>query len=485
VYQLTNDRTRRAPEIAYVIIVVVTGILAAVSDDPILTLACGSVLALSAALLWRLGEAAVLFMVAAVQLSQVVVRVFYADLLAVPLEDVSQLSAVGDVTSATWFALAAMLSLVIGMWWGQWRRKTDVFSKLRTEAKAWTPRAAFAFCLATGAIGALSGVLGKFSPGLIQPAVAAGRIEWLGVYVLTCVCVAQRRGYKYFLLVAGAEIIQGFMGFFGDFKQVFIVVLIALFSVKSKLSLGNILSGLLVVTLALVLGAFWSYNKEDYRTFISQGSQGQVVVVPVEERLEFLANRANQTDWQSLNKGLQIMINRWGYVDLLAATMANVPARVPFENGARIGAAIMHVLQPRLFFPDKPPLPSDTEIAVRYSGIGFDIGNNAAVTSISLGYVTELYVDFGILGTLAVMFIMGLGFGRAVRFLTSSGAAIVNSGLAVVLMMSVMLFEEGLTKALGDFLMSLFVVLIIKKYLLPYLAFSLPTVARAASPAAG
>ena len=165
------------------------------------------------------------------------------------------------------------------------------------------------------------------------------------------------------------------------------------------------------------------------------------------------------------------MVQRWQYVDLLAATMRNVPANRPFEDGALMGASVMHVLQPRLLFPDKPPLPSDTEIAVRYSGIGFNVGGNAANTSISLGYVAELYVDFGFVGALAGMFILGFLFGRSVRFLTSPCAlpAIVSSGLALMLMMSVLFFEQALLKMIGAFLTTFVVVLALRRFFLPYL----------------
>lgn len=188
-----------------------------------------------------------------------------------------------------------------------------------------------------------------------------------------------------------------------------------------------------------------------------------------------------------MSTGFARLVSRWGYVDLLAATMSHVPAAVPFQDGALIGAAVMHVLQPRLLFPDKPPLPSDTDNAIRYSGIQYDLGGNARETSISLGYVAELYVDFGRLGALAAMFVLGLVFGRTFRFITSSRSlpAIVNYGLAVMLMMPVMLFEEALVKMLGDFLIILLAVLAVRKFVLPYLLeWFRPPIGRVAIPAA-
>jgi len=151
--------------------------------------------------------------------------------------------------------------------------------------------------------------------------------------------------------------------------------------------------------------------------------------------------------------------------------MRNVPAQRPFENGALIGAAVMHVLQPRFLFPDKPPLESDTDIAVRYSGLALDKGGNAVNTSISLGYVAELYVDFGIVGALVAMSILGFLAGRVVRYLTASTAlpTILSSGLAVMFMISMASFEEALAKMVGGAITTFIVILVLRSLLLPYL----------------
>ena len=87
------------------------------SDDPTLTVACGVVAALAVGLLWRLGEPPALLMVAGLQLLQVVTPLLYANFLGVPLQSLFDL---GDLSSATEFALAAMLSLVVGIRCGQW-----------------------------------------------------------------------------------------------------------------------------------------------------------------------------------------------------------------------------------------------------------------------------------------------------------------------------------------------------------------------------
>src|SRR5262249_43160483 len=123
----------------------------------------------------------------------------------------------------------------------------------------------------------------------------------------------------------------------------------------------------------------------------------------------------------------------------------------------------------RILFPDKSSLPSDTETAVRYSGIGFDAGNNAELTSISLGYVAELYVDFGYVGIVIGTFLLGCLFGYCVKrvFSFRSLPALVNSGLAVMLMLTFSSYEQALLKMIGGFLMTLIVIVGLQRYLLP------------------
>jgi len=450
-------------------VLAVTSVLATMSHDPVLLLAGGSVVALAVVLLWRAGEAPVLLMAAGCQLSQVIVLPLHAALMGGQLHDVA--FEFGNLTLGTWFALAAMLSLVAGMWIGQLGVRRTA-SAMELEAAVWSPRAAFVFCLATLLLSALFVALGDLYDGLRQPFLAAARIKWAGVFVLTYVCTTRRRGFVYVLLVAFFELVRGSLGYFADFKEIFIVLLVGTLAASSKLNRRMVLSGALLAGFALTLGAFWSAIKTDYRTFLSLGSlQQQTILVPIPDRLGYLMDRAAAVDGEMMRYGFDTMARRWGYVGLLAATMRNVPAQVPFENGALVGATIMHVLQPRLLFPEKPPLRSDTEITVLYSGINLDAGGNATDTSISLGYVAELYVDFGFVGTLAAIFILGFLSGRVVKYLIASTAlpAIVSSGLAVVLMMSVMSFEQGLLKVVGSAVTTFVAILALRISLLPYL----------------
>jgi hypothetical protein len=460
---MNNMKHSKRPIIVCVIVFITAAVSAAGSNDPWVTLACGFGLALMIGFLWRLDEPPILLLPAGMQFVQVVTPLFYANLLGVSIQDVSL--HIGDVTKATWLGLAAVMSLVVGLWCGQLRARESAASTM-----AWPPRTAFIFCLATMALALTFEMGSAVSEGLKQPLLAAGGIQWVGVFVLTGICVSQRRGYSYLLIVICLEVIKGFTGFFADFKSVFLVVVVATFAEGAKLGKERIFAAGAAAAVLLVLSVWWSAIKTEYRNYISQGSIQQVVVVPFADRIWFLLERLSQADGQTMSSGFDRAVKRIGYVDFLAATMRYVPSHMPFQDGTQIGATIMHILQPRLLFPDKPPLRSDTEILQKYTGFRYGKSTSAS-TSVSMGYVAELYVDFGPLGAMVGTFIMGLLAGRAVRFVSLSPSlpTLINYGLTVMLAMTLASFEESLIKIVGSFITTLCVVLVLRRYLLPRL----------------
>ncbi len=81
-----------------------------------------------------------------------------------------------------------------------------------------------------------------------------------------------------------------------------------------------------------------------------------------------------------------------------------MPDFVPHENGHLLGGSLLNIVKPRIFFPDKPETPDDSLVSAKYTGIRFDMAYN---TSISIGYLGELYIDFGKIGAVIGAFAIG------------------------------------------------------------------------------
>jgi hypothetical protein len=93
-----------------------------------------------------------------------------------------------------------------------------------------------------------------------------------------------------------------------------------------------------------------------------------------------------------------------------ALAIARVPKILPHTDGALFMAALTHVVTPRIFFPDKGELVSDSDMVRKYSGVA--VAGRETNTSIAFGYAAESYIDFGV----PLMFAPVLAFGVFVGF---------------------------------------------------------------------
>jgi hypothetical protein len=214
---------------------------------------------------------------------------------------------------------------------------------------------------------------------------------------------------------------------------------------------------------------------------LNSGSKEQVVLVPLEDRLAFLIQRVDEADGTTLVDGFDALMRRMGYVEFFGATLNFVPDGRPHEQGAMLGAAFGHVLLPRLFFPDKPPLPNDTAVTRAYTGLPLFINTG---TSISIGYPGELYIDFGIYGMMVCMVALGALYSSAVRFVEKHcGSALIGYGASITLLMPGLYFETALPKIVGGVFTSFLVVLLMSRFVFPFVLKALASRARELVPA--
>jgi hypothetical protein len=136
-----------------------------------------------------------------------------------------------------------------------------------------------------------------------------------------------------------------------------------------------------------------------------------------------------------------------------------------------LGAAVLHVLTPRILFPDKPATPDDTTVTAYYTDLPTVLFAHADTTSISIGYLGELYIDFGIWGALVAVSLMGVAFGRcycAIRDYPGT-PTFVNYGLCMMIVLQFSAFETALIKMLGAVVMVLASALALQRVIWPVL----------------
>jgi hypothetical protein len=86
---------------------------------------------------------------------------------------------------------------------------------------------------------------------------------------------------------------------------------------------------------------------------------------------------------------------------LVGAAVRTTPALVPFRNGETVYAAVAAVI-PRAIWPDKPAVGGSGTYVSEHTLIGFAEG-----TSVGMGQVFELYINFGTTGVVVGFILLG------------------------------------------------------------------------------
>ena len=417
------------------------------------------VLAVAVSVLRRPSEPPILLLVVGFQWLQVTVKVFEASLLGVPLNSLTEFGTGAPLEPAAWIGLLALLALVAGQRLGRGQSSRP---PAQSDADISISRLFGLYaCLALASI-AIPSIASQIA-ALRQPLLVLADLKWVPLFILDRIAVSYRRGQGLLGVAILFEVLLGFGGYFSGFKTVFFIVLVAAFSGAIRLTASQ---RALAVGLALTvfsLTVFWQGIKGEYRVFLNQGTESQTVQVGWGERAGRIAVLASGLDRNAVDAALDAGISRLAYIDFLAEVLENVPAHEPHADGKIWGSALRHVLVPRFLDPSKPPLPSDSDVTIQYSGVyvaGDDVG-----VSISIGYVAESYADFGWAFFWVPVFLMGVLQGAILAyFARTSPDQYVGAALSVVSLLPGLAFETVSAKYLGGTLATFLVCAVLVRF---------------------
>jgi hypothetical protein len=273
----------------------------------------------------------------------------------------------------------------------------------------------------------------------------------------------RREGYGYGIIAFVVALVPRFVSTQSTFKELifmFLIVLLAEFRPWVKTAVQHrwhrrVGAALLAICVLLVAaGVAWEGAiKPMWRTYDAEGSPTK--------KLEAFAEVADSATSESESESwLAALIRRVSSITQFALVLDRVPAIVPHENGQLTLRAIKHILVPRVLFPNKENLGTDSWLAEEYAGL--KVGED---TSVGIGYMAESYVDWGIAGLFPSLVAMGLllGLAYALIFLCSPSYSI-GSALAIVIFMNnFVTFEATLPKLLGGFVMNALILLVLSR----------------------
>ncbi len=443
---------------------------------PLTVLSFGT-LAVSILLLWRPTEPPLTILIVTYQWLQASTKLLHANVMGVPLDEMlvegsfgESHPVIGALSEATTFTLLGLLALVFGLAVGlrgarakrPERASAPEISEISATVNGTRLVAATLLAMLVSVV--LSRVQYVLPGGLTQIILPLINFKWALVFALACSVLRGRRGYGWLLVICGLEVLLGFAAYFSAWKEVILVVVLAYFFCRPSFELRRIAAGAGLVAFGLALAVFWTAIKVEQRLFLNEGTGQQVITRGTAESLANAFDLAAATEPEEYRLATLRLAERIAYVDYFANTLVHVPQVRPHENGQLWWQAITHVFTPRIFFPDKPPLQSDSEQTMYYTGLR--LASSSQGTSISLGYMAESYVDFGVPGMFVPIFLWGLLVGASLSQLVARfGPSDLVWGAAVVIILSTLILEVSAVKMVGGTLMSIFVMFALLKFI--------------------
>lgn len=443
-------------------VVVLAMVAGMATSNPLLTPAAIAVLALLFRLLRRRGETPVLLFAMGMQWAQVTAKVFEADYFGVP---VNELGHSVTIATAVWLGLAGVSVVAIGMHLAIRNLHTPANRLVDAGLKSLSVERLFSLHLLMLALAITAERLAWSLLPLAEILRALGDIRWAFYFLLGLTTIRMRRKGSYFLASTAIEFVLG-IGYFSGFKTVLFMAMIAAIAAGRRL---NFRSGMVVTVAAsvtLFIALAWQSVKGKYRAYLDQGTHQQVVLVSTEDQVATFTHLVGGLETDQLTGSVRSLLDRLAYVDFFADVLARVPAELPHEGGALLWKAIVHVLKPRILFPDKAVLPSDSDETSYYTGRY--LASGAQGTSFSLGYMVEQYIDFGPWLMFLPILVFGVVWGGMYRYcLTRAQPLAFRFAFASALLLFTYEFEMAEIKLVGSTLMHFIVFALFMRYALP------------------
>lgn len=466
------------PKYVWLIIFIMCA-LAFLTPNAWMTIASILVLPFFATLTWRKRETPILFFALLFQWVAICVKIIHANILSVNLQ---KMYGGPEISQAFWLSLIGLVVLTAGMRFGMARLRFPLPEELHEEVASFSISKIIGVYLTIGVVSLISAPFIGYRRGYSQILTAFFQFRWVFFFILAYLTVYMQKKRGLLFLITIIEVIIGFTGFFSQFKTPFFLLFIVYLSVGYRLRIRSFLKMLFIAAVLFYLGIAWTAVKEEYRLFLNQGTGRQVVTGTVQERLTQLWKLYTDLEAADLSNGVTKLAERLSGIDMFARVLERVPRVLPHENGKMLQKVFQHVFMPRLFFPNKPVV-NDSETTMKYANL--DINEN---TTMSMGYMADMYIDFGPQKMFLPIFFLGVTWGWIYKFFAKhSKSRLFGYALGVVSLIMATQFEANSVKLVGSITLNFLVMAFAQKFVIPRLLVVLRhrTPSRVPNPAAG
>jgi hypothetical protein len=244
------------------------------------------------------------------------------------------------------------------------------------------------------------------------------QLKWALFSLFALICIIKREKYIFLAVIIAFEFISGLYSYFSTFKDVLFYIILIVFTFIAHIKFKHFISAFILSTALFAMAVYWQSLKSDYRAYLRQDVQEQVINVSQSEAFDKLLELSDRRGWYEFNATILTVLTRIGYTYHFQLVLDRIPSRMQHTDGALWLSNLEFVFTPRLLNPNKPVLDASTKTN-KYAGTGY--ATAAMGASFSLGYFVEGYIDFGIWGMFFPILIISFILGFFYRyFLTSA-----------------------------------------------------------------
>jgi hypothetical protein len=286
-------------------------------------------------------------------------------------------------------------------------------------------------------------------PLLTQPILALTFARLAILYLLLRRLVAPQLNVVALGGVVALEVVLGLTSYFAGFREPLVLATLAILEVFDRRKTAHWATAAVLVATASFLGLLWLGVRVEYRRDFADiemfEESRDMRLARLQELTEGWWKRDSHEFWWNLD----LLMDRLWTIYYPALAVARVPSALPHTDGQLMANALAHVFMPRVLFPDKPVLESDSEMVRQYSGVW--VAGADENTSIAFGYVAESYLDFGVPLMFVPMLLWGVVVGSAYRVLQVAirHREVAVPVLTVIFWLCVYLFERSWAKTMG------------------------------------
>jgi hypothetical protein len=285
--------------------------------------------------------------------------------------------------------------------------------------------------------------------GGFQMAAVALTYLRLGLLYLVFRRLIRDHNWHYFGVLLGVEVVLGITGFYAGFREPLIMAALAFLEFFDRRSVGQWATLGVIGVMMVTLGVVWIGVRVDYRgKWMSDerfSSSRSARIDLLRDSVNAWASQRSEDMWSNIDA----FVDRMWTIYYPALAVDRVPTVLAHTDGALMADTLRFVFEPRILFPDKPYIASDSQMVRKYSGVA--VAGEEQETDIAFGYAAESYVDFGVPGMFVPAFIWALFIGIAIEliFREYHHRDMAIAVATVIGWMSLYLFERSWAKTIG------------------------------------